>query len=644
MPYLSLAVEQVALAVEQVALAVEQVATLVCNRCRLQRVLLLLTVAILTGCGGSEAESDTQAAAGAGTDSGYDSAYEGDGGEGMEAQAGGGAYGGGSYGGGNSGRGQGNSSYGGDGYSQGGYDGDMAGAEGNMAGYGGGAGYGPSYDGGMEGSGMMGGYAGGGYGGATADPKFATAMQFVRQNCVQCHGAQSAKGDVRLDRLTANFEDQRNASLWHAAMQQLDSGQMPPKAFPRRPDPRQQQMLVSWLKTALRNSNFVPLEEQDYLSQAKFALASGKEREAMNLLYAHTVAADDEVAQEVLNQVKWSTVSLRPGLQMRFAVGAVVNAADSITDLKPLGSSQGGGGGGGGYGGEGAAGPGGTRGKTERTFQQLTGDLGEAIASKFEQRWVAGSLGTVFKDVETTEPGSVPGMGGGGYGAGGYAGGGYGAGGFEGGYDGGFGEGMGGTAGGSATSTRKPVKPGTNIAQGLHFIGTGSQAELLAKAAELGVDGLFVFDIKAEQNRRTRMVNNDTRLRLITLDGKALAATSTINNVEVERNKMRGIEDDTLTKSTDRFFAMFDEKVRFDSLPSLKPEHAQSRIRQLIVDPKTSQLIKLFEARLYHSMGLLNSDELSQVYQIFLRGNEGIALASGTVDDRRLVLGDILSN
>jgi hypothetical protein len=617
------------------SIAFQQVSSPVRSRWQLRRVLLLLAVAALTGCGGSEADSDTQAAAGAGSDSGYDSGYEGDGGEGSQAQAGGGAYGGGSYGGGNSGQVQGSGNYGGGSYSEGGYEGDMAGNEGNMAGYGGGAGYGPSYDGGMEGSGMM-----GGYGGAAADPKFATAMQFVRQNCVQCHGAQSAKGDVRLDRLSANFEDQRNATLWDAAKKQLESGQMPPKAFPRRPDPRQQQMVVSWLKTSLRNSNFVPLEEQDYLSQAKYAFASGKEREAIDLLYAHTVAADDEVAQEVLNQVKWSMVSLRPALQMRFAVGAVLNAADSITDLKPLGSTQGGGGGGG-YGGEGAGDSGGARAKTERTFQQLTGDLGEAIASKFEQRWVAGSLGTVFKDIEVNEPGSGAGMGGAGYGGASYAGGGYSGGGFEGsGYDGG----MGGTAGGSAESTRKPIKPGTNIAQGLHFIGTGSQAELLAKAAELGVDGLFVFDIKVEQNRRTRMVNNDTRVRLITLDGKALAATSTINNVDVERNKMRGLEDDTLAKNTDRFFAMFDEKVRFDSLPSLKPEHAQSRMRQLIVDSKTSQLIKLFEARLYHSMGLLNSDELSKIYQIFLRGNEGLALASGTVDDRRLVLGEILSN
>lgn len=186
--------------------------------------------------------------------------------------------------------------------------------------------------------------------------------------------------------------------------------------------------------------------------------------------------------------------------------------------------------------------------------------------------------------------------------------------------------------------------PGSKITSGLFFVGTGNQAELLTKAADLGVDGLFIFDVKAEQNRRRGTVENNTRLRLVTMDGKALAATSTLNNIEIERNKMRGVDEDLLEKNIERCFAMFDEKVRLNSMPALKPEHAQSRMRQLLVDKKTNNLAKLFEARLYHSLGLLNNDELSMLYQIVLRGNEGVALANGTVDDRRLVLGEILTN
>lgn len=614
------------------------------------RLYLLLLAIVATpwcaGCGGSpEADANTQATAGgAGSDSGYDSTY--DGGEGTESETmpegSGGAYGGGNYGGGARGGGQ-NSSYGGGGYSEGGYAGDA----GMMAGDAGG--YGPSYDGAMEG--MMPGYAGGGYAGGEFggefgggnSPQFGMAKQFVNQNCVQCHGPQSSRGDVRLDGLTGNFQDQRNAALWHAVLEQLESGQMPPKAFPRRPDPRQQRTLVSWVKTSLREADFVPLDQQDYLSQAKYAFSTGKESDAVKLAYAHSIAAEDSIAQEVLTQAKWSSVGLRPALTLRFAVGVILDAPESITDLKPLGTAQGGGGGGGSYGGEGFGGAGGAGNNSrQRTYQQLTGALGDALADGFEERWQDGRLGGLFKDIEASSNAAGPSMAGAGYAGGVYSGGGYAGGNFEGGgFDGGFGAGVGGDPSGQAA--RRPVNPGSYISPGLYFLGTGSQAELLKQAAELGVDGLFVFDVKAEQNRRTQMVSNDTRLRLVNLEGKALAATSTINNIEVERNKMRGIDDDTLDKNTKRFFGMFDEKVRCDNLPPLKPEHAQSRMRQLLVDPDTSDLTKMFEAKLYHSLGLLTADELSMLYQIVLRGNEGLALATGTVDDRRLVLSEVLT-
>lgn len=617
--------------------------------------LLVMTVVGLTGCGSSEADSGTQAAAEAGADGGVFLGTDYPDGDSMaaNASAGGGAYGGGAN------QGQQGGGYGGDvnaipgeGYGEGmmppdpGMPGDLSYDAGYAASMGsGGAMPGDvGYAGGAYATGMEG-YPGmEGYGGASADPQFGMMVQFVQQNCVQCHGQQSAKGDVRLHRLTSNFEDQNNAAAWSSVLEQVESGQMPPKAIPRRPDPRQKQALVAWIKKSLKGADFVPLEDRDYLSQAEFAFASGKERDAINLAYAHAIAADDEAAKELLSQAKWSTVGLRPVLALRFAVGVILTASDDLQDLRPIGSGQSDGSGGGEFAGGSFGGGGATKkGGTERTFQQLTGAFGEALVTQFENRWTSGSLGSVFKDVEESQP-TTDAAGGAGFNPG-YAGGAYSGSGYEGvGMPGDVG-GMPGEFGGDATQAqRAPVKPGSQITQGLLFIGTGNQAELLAKASELGVDGLFVFDVKAEQNRRRQTVENDTRLRLVTIDGKALAATSTLNNIEIQRNRMRGVDEDLLDKNIERCFAMFDEKVRLDNMPALKPEHAQSRMRQLIVDKKSSNLTKLFEARLYHSLGLLNNDELSMLYQIVLRGNEGIALASGTVDDRRLVLGEILTN
>ncbi len=642
------------------------------RNCRpLLSALAVLLIVNLSGCGGDAApEPSAQAPAASGGDGAMAAQGDGAGDYGSEAgYGGGGSYGGGGGGGGDGYGGDGyngdgmmagaiagGEGYGGDGYNGDGY-GMNAGYAGGMAGglgYGGGMGAG--YGGGMGnygGEGAMGGY--GGYGGGQGNPQAAMMIQFVQQNCINCHGPQQAKGDVRLDRLHANFSDMNNAALWSSVMEQVSSGQMPPPRMPRRPDPTRQAALVAWIKSSLSEANFVPLEEQDYLSQAKYAFGKGKERDAVDLLFAHTIAADMEAGNEVLSQARWFALGLRPTLTTRFAVGVVLDAPDSLTDLKPIGTSQAGGGGGGNYGGgEGYGGGqrGGANAGTVRSFQQLTGAFGEALATGFENRWASGSLGSVFKDVVAAAPAAAGnGLGGLGYGGAGYAGGvGYSGGA---GYAGGMGEGGGnggeggigmGGAGGAAASVRQRVAPGENIAPGLAFIGTGSQTELLAKAAELGVDGMFVFDVKASQNRRNGWVNNDTRLRFMTLDGKTLAATTTLTNVDIERSKARGLDDDSLEKGMDRFFAMFDEKVRLTDMPALKPEHARSRMISLLANKEASSLAKMFEARLYFSKDLLTEDELSKIYQIIMHGNDGVALANGTFDDRKLVLTEVLTN
>ncbi len=495
----------------------------------------------------------------------------------------------------------------------------------------------------------MGGYAMGGAAGGNAGPQFATAMQFVRSNCISCHGPQQTQGEVRLDVLTDDLSHTGNATAWHAVLEQLESGQMPPASVPQRPDAKQQSAVQAWIKSALIKADFVPLPDRDYLSQAEYAYSTGKEAQAVKLLYAQAIAADADVAAETLSQTRWSTLNLRPALVLRFAVGVAVDAPEGLSDLKPIGVSQAGGGGGG-YGGAMAGmgmSPGGPNeaGSTERTFQQLTGDFGAALATSFESRWMAGKLGTPFKDVEpaAAPAASASGMNSmgmmGNYGgemAGGMAGGGgYGGGAYPG-ADGGGGP-------GSAKAANKPITKGTVATPGLVFIGTGSQTELLQQAKDQGYDGLFLFEVKAVHKRRGNLIENSTRLRFMGLDGKNVAATGTLVNVDIERDKLRGIDNDAVGKNIDRFFASFDEKVAMTDLPALKPEHAQDRIRQLLVDPQVSNLMKLFEARLYHSMQLLTDNELAQVYQIILRGNEGLALASGTLADRRLVLDAVLA-
>ena len=117
----------------------------------------------------------------------------------------------------------------------------------------------------------------------------------------------------------------------------------------------------------------------------------------------------------------------------------------------------------------------------------------------------------------------------------------------------------------------------------------------------------------------------------------------------MERKRERSGEDD-LPKAVDRLFAAVDAKIKMEEMPSMKPEHVRSRIRSLLAqrealpeaDEESMNLQILYETRLFNSMNLLSEDEASTVYQVVLEGNEGIVLAGGNTDDRRLVVEQIL--
>lgn len=549
--------------------------------------------------------------------------------------------------------------------------GDMySGYEGGEPGYGGeGEGEGDQGYGGYNSGNGMGGYGSPGFGGPGmgGGANINQMTQMIGQNCLGCHGPRQQKGDIRLDGLTGNFSDPSNTELWKSVLGQLEAGTMPPP--PRRIAANQKQMLVSFIRQAFpEGAGFG--EDEDYFKRSKYAFGIGKERDAVNYLYAHAISENDEESKKVLEQSRWFAMGRKPTTAVRFAVGVILKAPSTLTDVKPIGTSQfgGGGGGGGGYGGgEGYGGPGmggpggGNNSKRGRSFSALTGSFGEALVAEFESRWSSGQMGSVFSEVVAIEPrrpqrgapgmGGGPGMGGFG-GEGGYGGesgyGGYGGEGGEGGY-GGYG---GGGESGSGSSNSKQVMAGGVLTPGLTYLGTGSQKELLEKAAEEGVDGLFIFDVEAAHNRRTGIVNNETRLRLMPLEGKPFGATSRLANTEIERAQLRGTESDDVQKNIERLFRAFDENVQLTALPSFKHEHAIKRISQLLTqrealpenDESNMDMQVLYETKLFYSLGIIAEDEMSMVFQIVLEGNEGETLATGNSDDRKLVLDGMLTS
>ena len=62
-----------------------------------------------------------------------------------------------------------------------------------------------------------------------AAPARAEIEPFLRDYCMRCHNAEKKKGDLRLDNLSADFNDLLVAQKWDEVMLRLNAGEMPPK-------------------------------------------------------------------------------------------------------------------------------------------------------------------------------------------------------------------------------------------------------------------------------------------------------------------------------------------------------------------------------------------------------------------------------
>ena len=69
-----------------------------------------------------------------------------------------------------------------------------------------------------------------------ASLSFASAVQaaepfeaFLEKHCIRCHGPEKEKGDLRIDRLSRDFKVGADTHHWAEMMEQVNSGEMPPK-------------------------------------------------------------------------------------------------------------------------------------------------------------------------------------------------------------------------------------------------------------------------------------------------------------------------------------------------------------------------------------------------------------------------------
>jgi len=69
----------------------------------------------------------------------------------------------------------------------------------------------------------------------------------LERRCFECHGAEKAKGELRLDLLPTDFSVRETRERWRGVLEQLKAGTMPPKPKPRPPE-EELRALAGWIE------------------------------------------------------------------------------------------------------------------------------------------------------------------------------------------------------------------------------------------------------------------------------------------------------------------------------------------------------------------------------------------------------------
>ena len=87
---------------------------------------------------------------------------------------------------------------------------------------------------------------------ALADDLFEKSIQpFLKTYCFSCHGEETQKGKIRLDHLSANMEDRKEAELWARSLEAIEFGEMPSDTADKFPTKAQARLVQDWIARSL---------------------------------------------------------------------------------------------------------------------------------------------------------------------------------------------------------------------------------------------------------------------------------------------------------------------------------------------------------------------------------------------------------
>ena len=83
-----------------------------------------------------------------------------------------------------------------------------------------------------------------------ADDFQKTVLPVLKDRCINCHSTDEQKGDLDLERFTSLAEIKKEPAVWEAVLEQIQTGEMPPKKEPRL-SAGEKSMLTTWARGTL---------------------------------------------------------------------------------------------------------------------------------------------------------------------------------------------------------------------------------------------------------------------------------------------------------------------------------------------------------------------------------------------------------
>ena len=99
---------------------------------------------------------------------------------------------------------------------------------------------------------------------ALADDPFEKSIQpFLKTYCVSCHGEETQKGKIRLDHLSANMEDRKEAELWARSLEAIEFGEMPSDKAEKFPTKAEARLVQDWIARSLAQAGLKVEDKAD---------------------------------------------------------------------------------------------------------------------------------------------------------------------------------------------------------------------------------------------------------------------------------------------------------------------------------------------------------------------------------------------